>query len=263
MTTSSRSSHPTDVNWQSFAAVYDVMAEINPAYRELNEAYCTFLGGLQLRAGDVLVEVGAGTGNYTVAAAEAWPACHVLHVDASDEMNARARSKRAARGLGNLEIRTADADTLDLPDDSASLITAVHALYAFDDAPAVIRRMFRWLRPGGAVWACDPCSPLDVGEWQRYIFKSSCRERGVLRTAQLFWRARDAARQNRRIGRALKGGGYWGKDPATFRSAFEDAGFEVTELTSVYRGLSHRIIAQKPMTVARVSQLAAPYPAAL
>ncbi len=263
MTTSSRSSHPTDVNWQSFAAVYDVMAEINPAYRELNEAYRTFLGGLQLRAGDVLVEVGAGTGNYTVAAAEAWPACHVLHVDASDEMNARARSKRAARGLGNLEIRTADADTLDLPDDSASLITAVHALYAFDDAPAVIRRMFRWLRPGGAVWACDPCSPLDVGEWQRYIFKSSCRERGVVRTAQLFWRARDAARQNRRIGRALEGGGYWGKDPATFRGAFEEAGFEVTELTSVYRGLSHRIIAQKPMMVARVSQLAAPYPAAL
>lgn len=263
MIASTRPPLPANVNWQSFASVYDVMAELNPAYRELNGSYRTFLGGLQLRAGDLLVELGAGTGNYALAAAEAWPTCHVLHVDSSDEMNSRARAKRAARGLGNVEIRTADADTFDLPDDSVALVTSVHALYTFADAPAVIRRMFRWLRPGGAVWACDPCNPLDVGEWQRYIFASSCRERGVLRTARLFWQARDAARQNRRIGQALDRGNYWGKDAATFRGAFEDAGFEVRELTSVYRGVSHRIIAQKPMTVARVARVAEPYEAAL
>lgn len=260
---STRSPHRTDVNWQSFASVYDVMAELNPAYRELNDSYRTFLAGLRLRAGDRLVEVGAGTGNYSLTAAEAWPQCHVLHIDASEEMNQRTREKRAERGLGNIEIRTADADTFDLPDESAALVTAVHALYTFADAPAVIARMFRWLRPGGAVWACDPCSPLNVGEWQRYIFKHSCRERGVLRTARLFWRARDAARQNRRIGKALVSGDYWGKDARTFRAAFEDAGFEVSELRSAYRGLSHLIVAQKPMTVARLARVNEPYEAAL
>ena len=78
---------------------------------------------------------------------------------------------------------------------------SVHALYAFPDPAAVIRRMFRWLRPGGSVFACDPGRPLDMTEWARYLFQSSRAERGWLRTAWLFWRGRDVARQNRRIAR--------------------------------------------------------------
>lgn len=252
-----------NVDWQSFASVYDVMADLNPAYRDLNAEYRQFLKGLRLRPGDRLVEVGAGTGNYSLAAAEVWPNCHVLHVDASSEMNARARQKRAERGLGNVEIRTANADAFDEQEGSVALVTAVHALYAFADAPALIARMYRWLRPGGAIWAVDPCGPLDVGEWQRYIFRRSCSERGVLRTVGLFWRARNAARQNRRIGQALDSGAYWGKDPAVFRAAFEDAGFEVSTMRTTYRGLSHLLVAQKPVAIARAERLHDPYGAAI
>ena len=261
-------SHPpihghADVDWRSYAAVYDVMAEANPAYRALVDDYRRFVGGLRLRPGDVLVDVGAGTGNYTLAAAEAWPQCHVLHVDADDGMNHRARAKRAATGLGNLEIRTAGIDAFDLPDESAALVTVVHSLYTFPDPYAAIAKLFRWLRPGGALFACDPGAPLDVGEWSRYVFRHMCADRGFARAALQLWRAREVIRQSRRIGRAVDAGTYWRHDASTFRAAFEQAGFEVAETRSVYRGVSDLVIAQKPVTVARMARLSGPFEAAV
>lgn len=251
------------VDWHSYASVYDVMAELNPAYRDLVALYRDFLSGLRLRAGDLLLEVGAGTGNFSLAAAAQWPHCRVLHVDSSDDMNTRARLKREAQGLGNLEIRTSDVGALDLPDNSIALATAVHALFAFPEPQAVIGRLFRWLRPGGAVFACDPNGALEVGDWARYIFRSACRERGVAQAAWLFLRSREAVRQNRRIGAAMDSGAFWRHDATVFRQAFEDAGFEVNHMRSAYRGVSDLLVAQKPMTVARAARVDETFAAAL
>ena len=261
-------SHPpihghADVDWRSYAAVYDVMAEANPAYRALVDDYRRFVGGLRLRPGDVLVDVGAGTGNYTLAAAEAWPQCHVLHVDADDGMNHRARAKRAATGFGNLEIRTAGIDAFDLPDESAALVTAVHSLYTFPDPHAAIAKMFRWLRPGGALFACDPGAPhLQSGAGEA-AFDAHVPEDVAGPLAYIERRAREVIRQNRRIGRAVDAGTYWRHDASTFRTAFEQAGFEVAETRSVYRGVSDLVIAQKPVTVARAARLGEAFEAAI
>lgn len=251
------------VDWRSYAAVYDLMTELNPAYQALVEDYRQFLGGLRLRAGDHLVDVGAGTGNFSLVAADEWPHCRVTHVDANDAMNVRARDKRAAQGIGNLEIRTVDVDDFDLPDESVALATVVHALYTFPDPEAVIARLYRWLRPGGAVYACDPSGQLNVAEWSRYIFRSACRERGWWRAAWLFWRARSAIGQNRRIVRAVDDGAFWRHDAATFRAAFEAAGFQVHAARSAYRGASDLLIAQKPMAVARVAEAGESFAAAI
>lgn len=251
------------VDWRSYAAVYDLMTELNPAYRALVEDYRQFLGGLRLRAGDHLVDVGAGTGNFSLVAADEWPHCRVTHVDASDAMNARARDKRSALGVGNLEIRTADVDAFDLPAGSVALATVVHALYAFPDPEAFIERLYRWLRPGGAVYVCDPSGQLNVAEWSRYIFRSACRERGWWRAAWLFWRARGAIGLNRRIARAVDGGAFWRHDAVSFRAAFEAAGFQVHAVRSAYRGVSDLVIAQKPMTISRVANAGEAYAAAV
>lgn len=258
-----RSEPRSRVDWRSYAAVYDLMTELNPAYQALVEEYRRFLGDLRLRAGDHLVEVGAGTGNFSLVAADEWPHCRVTHVDASEAMNARARDKQAARGVGNLEIRTIGVDDLNLPDESVALATVVHALYTFPDPEAVIACLYRWLRPGGAVFACDPSGPIDLAEWSRYIFRSACRERGVWRAAWLFWRARSAIGQNRRIAKAVDGGAFWRHDAATFRAAFEAAGFEVHHTRSAYRGASDLLVAQKPMAIARVAGVGEPFAAAV
>jgi hypothetical protein len=123
--------------------------------------------------------------------------------------------------------------------------------------------MFRWLRPGGALFACDPGAPIDVGEWSRYVFRHMCADRGFARAALQVWRAREVIRQNRRIGRAVDAGTYWRHDASTFRTAFEQAGFEVAETRSVYRGVSDLVIAQKPVTVARAARLGEAFEAAI
>jgi len=253
----------SDVDWRSYAAVYDVMAAHNPAYQDIVDRYRRFLAPLRLRSGDTLLEVGAGTGNFSLEAARAWPQCHVVHVDASDAMNAHARRKRAAQGLGNVEIRTADVDAFDVPDGSVALVTIVHALYAFPDPPAVLARCHRWLKPGGAIFACDPGAPPDVGDWARYIFRSTSRSQGILPAVRLFWRARGALRENRRIGQSFDAGTFWRHDAATFRAAFEAAGFEVAETDTVYRGASDLVVAQKPLGAPPAFRTGDPYHAAI
>ncbi|MBK6768195.1 MAG: methyltransferase domain-containing protein [Ardenticatenales bacterium] len=248
-----RSTPHDDVDWHSYAAVYDVMAEHNPAYRALVDGYRRFLAALQLRAGDTLVELGAGTGNYSLAAAKAWPKCHVVHVDASDAMNAHAITKRTALGLGNVEILTADVDAFDLPDESVALVTAVHSLYAFRDPVAVIAKCSRWLRPGGQIFAIDPGAPIDVREWSRYVFREACRSSGVATAIGLFWRARSAVRHNQRIADAFKGGTYWRHDAATFRAAFLAGGFEIVEAETTFRGASDLIVGRKPLRPVRTA----------
>lgn len=243
-------SHADAVDWRSYAAVYDLMAEINPAYQDLVNGYRRFILQQWLHPEDLLLELGAGTGNFSLVAADEWPECHVLHVDASEAMNDEARRKRDAMGLTNLEIRSQDIAQLDLPDESATVITAVHALYAFPDPQAVIRDMFRWLRPGGTVFACDPGRPLDMREWARYLFRSARAERGLLRSVWLFWRCREVAAQNRRIAQSQQAGSYWRHDASSFAQAFADAGFEVAHCRSAYRGASDLLVARKAMAVA-------------
>lgn len=234
------------IDWRSYASVYDVMAELNPAYRQLLDDYTAFVARLDLAPGDVLVDLGAGTGNYSLAAAGARPGCRVVHVDASAAMNDLARAKAVSRGLANVEIRTCSVDGFDPPEGSVALVTAVHSLYTFPDPPAVALRIGRWLRPGGVVWAVDPSGRMEVGEWRRYIFRHSCRERGLGRTLAMLWRARAVAAHNRRIDAALTRGELWGKDAAALCSAFEAAGLVVSELSATYRGCSHRLVAHKP-----------------
>jgi len=234
------------VDWRSYASVYDDMAAINPAYAELVARYRGFLASRELSAGDLIVDLGAGTGNFSLEAAALWPGCRVLHVDADEGMNARAAVKREERGLRNLEILSADADAFAVKDGSASVVTAVHALYTFRDPDAVVRRIYDWLRPGGMVFACDPGRVIDVRDWARYLFRASLLDRGLWHTARVFYRAREVARQNRRIASAQTRGTYWLHDLSSFRGTFEAAGFVVQNSWVTYRGISDALLAVKP-----------------
>lgn len=237
-------------DWHAYAAVYDLMAEHNPAYQDLLATYRAFLGSLPLRPGDVLIDVGAGTGNFSLSAASAWPLCRVLHVDATEAMNTRARAKCREHGISNAEIYTADAAAFQVPDDSAAVVTVVHALYTLTAPKEMVERIFRWLQPGGAVFACDAGRPIDVSEWTRYIVGHTLADRGPIAAARLLWGTRSAIRQNRLIARAQDRGTYWRHDAAAFRATFEDAGFEILEAREAYRGVSDLIVAQKPVAVA-------------
>jgi SAM-dependent methyltransferase len=87
-----------------------------------------------------LVDVGGGTGNYSLALREeGW---RPLVVDRQPQMLARA----AAKGLETLQ---ADAQKLPLANESADAVMLVSMLHHVEDQPAALGEARRILRPGG------------------------------------------------------------------------------------------------------------------
>ncbi len=109
-----------------------------------------------------LLDVGAGTGSLTLAAAARWPDARVLAVDASRAMLdiARRRAEVAwPRGASRFEWLVADAADLSLADGSVDAAVSSFVLQKVADRGAVLRALRRVLRPGGVfafvTWLAD------------------------------------------------------------------------------------------------------------
>ncbi len=109
-----------------------------------------------------LLDVGAGTGSLTLAAAARWPHARVLAVDTSRAMLdiARRRAEVAwPRGASRFEWLVADAADLSLADGSVDVAVSSFVLQKVADRGAVLRALRRVLRPGGVfafvTWLAD------------------------------------------------------------------------------------------------------------
>jgi len=114
----------------------------------------TVLDRARLRAGDVVVDVGAGTGLLTIAAAErVGQEGEVLAVDVSvdalEELRRIATAANVFYLLGNAEV-------LPLPDESVDVVVTRSVLIYVLDKSAAAREFFRVLRHGGRVSIFEP-----------------------------------------------------------------------------------------------------------
>src|ERR1700689_3195308 len=71
------------IDWTAYAQVYDLMAENNPAYQEILLRCLETIAHWNLPPGSRIIDLGAGTGNFSVRIAQALPQCRILHVDAN------------------------------------------------------------------------------------------------------------------------------------------------------------------------------------
>lgn len=107
---------------------------------------------LEPRPGERILEVGPGTGYYTLDAAE-WitPGGRLDIFDLQREMLEHTMRRVRERGLRNVTATQGDARTLPYPDASFDAAYLVAVLGEIPDQDAALRELARVLRPGGRV----------------------------------------------------------------------------------------------------------------
>lgn len=133
--------------------------------REREERTDLLLASLALAPDDVVADLGAGTGYFTLPIARRLPGGRVLAVDLQPEMLGIIRERAAAEGLGNVELVQASAQDPGLPPETVDWVLMVDAYHEFSHPREVMQAVFRALRAGGRVAlveyrAEDPSVPI-------------------------------------------------------------------------------------------------------
>jgi ubiquinone/menaquinone biosynthesis C-methylase UbiE len=108
------------------------------------------LQALALAPGETVLEVGPGTGYYTLPVARALQPGGTLHIaDLQREMLDHTMGKAREAGIDNVEPREADARNLPYADATFDAAYLVAVLGEVPDQDAALRALRRVLRPGG------------------------------------------------------------------------------------------------------------------
>jgi ubiquinone/menaquinone biosynthesis C-methylase UbiE len=107
---------------------------------------------LEPRPGERILEIGPGTGYYSVPVAE-WvgPEGRLSLLDVQQEYLDHAKSGASARGLENVEAVLGDARDLPFPDATFDAAFLVTVLGEVPDQDAALRELNRVVKPGGRV----------------------------------------------------------------------------------------------------------------
>ncbi len=104
----------------------------------------------QIKKGDVVIDLGSGAGNDAfIARAETGDTGKVIGIDFTPAMIAKARSNAEKLGFHNVEFRQGDIEQMPVNENTADVIVSNCVLNLVPNKDAVIKEIFRVLKPGG------------------------------------------------------------------------------------------------------------------
>jgi SAM-dependent methyltransferase len=104
----------------------------------------------KIKKGDVVVDLGSGAGNDAfIARAETGETGKVIGIDFTPAMIAKARENADKLGFHNVEFRQGDIDSMPMTSNMADVIVSNCVLNLVPDKNAVVKEIFRVLKPGG------------------------------------------------------------------------------------------------------------------
>lgn len=108
----------------------------------------TLCEALDLRAGETVLDVAAGNGNATLAAARRW--CQVTSTDYVPALLEQGRRRAEAEGL-SVNFQTADAEALSFADNHFDVVLSTFGVMFTPDQEKAASELLRVCRPGGRI----------------------------------------------------------------------------------------------------------------